>query len=537
MPLTLKNILQLPSLKDAKILNGQKQLNVEVTSPMIMEALDIESWGQPGQILLTSYFAFENKEEQILDDFFTKAQKIEIAAFVFKKQRLMDKIPEHFILNCRKYQIPLIQVEENIYYEHIISDILETITNRNAFLLKKYYENHQRFIQLMMNQPTISKILFTLKDLIDAPVSLRIQPDHKIIGTDEKYNNFILAKKPTTIKKAHLNLEYQQEYVQYTQKQEASFDTLLSIPIPNLDYKKYELLIHQSDFSLEDFKLMAIKNAVIAIQTELVKREALRQNNQHRLNEMASDLIYGRIENKDDIQELIHRLELDPSLNYRVIIYNFKQKERKKLNETTLNRFVDILANLSKNEFPGLVYITHQKKLILLVPMVSLSITAVKNKLRNILAQNSNNKTYKALIEFITISEEVSIYELSKGYQQTINTYKVLQLLENKTKIASYEDIGIYRLFIETENTEILEDFVSHKIKTLKEENPALLKTLENFIDTNQSYAETAKVLYVHPKTVRYRIDQLKNTYQINFENLEEMLNHSISIRILKVLN
>src|SRR5690625_851990 len=111
-----------------------------------------------------------------------------------------------------------------------------------------------------------------------------------------------------------------------------------------------------------------------------------------------------------------------------------------------------------------------------------------------------------------------------------------MRLLETAPRILSYQDTGLYQLFLETNTLASLEHFIPVSVREMKENKPELLETLFTFINKNQNYSETAQSLFVHPKTVRYRINQLKEQYAIDFQNPEEMLRYSIAIRILKVL-
>lgn len=532
---TIKEILEYPSLKQANILCGQDHLSNKVQGTMVMEALDIESWGHSGEMLLTSYFAFEHITPQQLDSFFSKAKQIGISGLIFKKDRLINKIPPLFIEKCQTYKLPLIQVEKNVTYEKIINDILESIINRKAFLLENYYENHQQFIQLMMNQADLHQILSTLKKLIQFPVSLIENIEKDIIGTDEKYHQFKLNAGQESIKKQHMNLDYTQYSVDYMNL-EAPSHTLLAVPIPNLSYEEYTLLIHGADHTLSDIHLMTIETTVVAIQIELVKRYALKQSNKTRLNDMAADLVHGRLSSKDDIEETIYHLQLNPSASYRIIRFNFNKHVRT-FSFARLNRFIDNLANLSKREFQQLIYITHQKRMILIVSEDNLDLDHIKNKIRHVIENLAEQKEYSENIAYTTMSSKLSVYNLSEGYRQALNTQKVVHLWEETPKIIAYDEIGIYRLFVETGNMDSLEEFIPEKIRQIKQRNPDLLDTLYTFINKSQSYSKTAEILYVHPKTIRYRIDRLKELYAIDFENAEELLNYSIALRILKVLN
>lgn len=402
-------------------------------------------------------------------------------------------------------------------------------------MLQSYYDNHQKFIQLMMNQAGISKILETLNSMIHAPVSLIEKVDGEIIGTDESYHNYQITGKLEADRKEQMDLEYEQYCVSYTEHDTFKNSKLLVFPIPNLGYEEHELLIHGVERPMSDMDFMAVTNTIIAIQTELVKRYALRENNKSRLNEMVSDLVHGRLTNPDDIKEAVHNLKIDPKKMYRVIVFHFNNQD-KDLSRSTINRFTDALVNLFDNTFNDLIYITRKQKVSLVVSTDKVSLNEVKKRIEMILEHLKANKFYRYFYSHITISNDVSLYNLSEGHRQAMNTQKIMDVWDNTSSIVSYQDLGLYQLLIETENLDSLERFIPETINDLHLNNPDLLNTLYVFINVNQNYSEASELLFVHPKTVRYRINRLKETYAIDFHNSEEMLRYSIAIRILKIL-
>src|SRR5699024_3445204 len=84
---------------------------------------------------------------------------------------------------------------------------------------------------------------------------------------------------------------------------------------------------------------------------------------------------------------------------------------------------------------------------------------------------------YQHFIHHTTFSNEVSVHDLAEGYRQATDTQKILQLTQNAPAIASYKDIGIYQIFVETDNLDDLNRFIPEQLWILKNENPELLET------------------------------------------------------------
>lgn len=528
MHLKVIDILEFPSLKDSILITGANNLKLPVTDAIIMEALDIEEWGKNGQILLTSYYAFKYASSQKIDTFFELAKRIGIAGFIFKMDRLVNEIPEDFISKCKHYNFPLIQISKQVTYPVVIKEILSAIVNQNTLLMNFYYENHQRFLKLMMQQADVKTTLQTLQDLIKLPVTLIEKTEHSRISSDVDYDSFDILRDGSI--NTRRTFHYKNILINYGKQMKER--TVLSFSIPNLGYEEYELIVHSTGENLSDLQFMAIENAVVALQTEFVQRYAIRQNKYSYLNDITSELIFGRLTSKTDIDDIIYNLGLNSSLKYRVVIYNFKiQVDNYDILE--FNRFTDKVINLSKKAFNKLIYVKQPKKIIFIVPIYSKDSEPLKNKLLTIIDTVNEYPLHKQNSFKITISDEKSIYDLPSAYKQAMDIRSISDFSHSECPIVAYDDIGISKLFIETENPEALKQFVPEKIWELQDKNPDLLKTLYTFINANQNYSEAAKLLFVHPKTVRYRVNQLIEQYEIEFDQPDKILYYNIAIRII----
>lgn len=534
--LTIKEVMAYSSFKHAKLITGETALDNPVNGIMVMEAPDIEVWGREGLIILTSYFAMKDSSTERIIEFLDHAKKIGISAIVVKIDRLVYEIPDIFVSNCRDKQIPLFQIDKVTPYEKIISEVLENIINRNAFVLQRFYDIHKQFTQLMMSQPEIIEILNTLKELINRPVSFFEMSRDYIFGTDPDYDRFTIVHSEKNKKDERFNFDFMRNKVVYQNEADCIYDQLV-FPVPNLSYEKYQLIIHEGEQEVTDLDFMAIENAITALQTDLLTRYAIRQSKQSRLNEMASDLVHGRLNKQEDIDDTITQLGLDPTKNYRIILIGFHAKKNiPQTKRIEIAPYVDALINQSRVTFPDRIYITRKNTLIVIAPDLDEKTTEIKNRIAETLAQPDIKSMSTYFSIHTTISNIVSLANLADGYRQAVDAQKILQLTKSEQAVFSYQDMGIYQIFVETDNLNSLKRFVPDSFLELQKENPELLTTLHTFIDSNQNYTETAQKLFVHPKTVRYRIDRLKEIYRLDLDNAEEILRYAIGFRLLKFI-
>ncbi len=117
-----------------------------------------------------------------------------------------------------------------------------------------------------------------------------------------------------------------------------------------------------------------------------------------------------------------------------------------------------------------------------------------------------------------------------------------LELLENTTHVA-YNKLGLYRLIMEINNIETLQELYSETIAPLLEydrrSKGALLQTMKVYLK-NMSIKNAAEALFVHRHTMRYRLEQIKNLTGYNPLDPSDALQLNLGLHVfhyLKTLN
>src|SRR5699024_11055947 len=113
---------------------------------------------------------------------------------------------------------------------------------------------------------------------------------------------------------------------------------------------------------------------------------------------------------------------------------------------------------------------------------------------------------------------------------------------QTNSKITSFEDTGLSQLFLDLKDDFYLKSFYrNHLDPILTIENPKrkeLLTTLKMFLECNLNFKETAEALYLHPNTVRYRIEQIteidKDYYL--FVKSDKRFHIYLSLKLMDVL-
>ncbi len=529
-------MLKIPSLKSSILLAGKNGIDNPINSVNVLEALDIENWGRFGEVILTSFFALQNLKDDELDLFFNKLKNIGISALIIKIDRLVTKIPEKIILLCDKHSIPLVKISKDVKYESIILEILGPIINRNVYLLNKYYDVHGELTNLAMTVPSIEGILLKFKNMINRDVSLINTARNTEVTTNSKLSDITILNTKEVLNETYMYFKYERKKVIYNLTNPKITGSQIRVPIPHLGFNEYELIIHELEREINSEDFMVLENAVKFLQMELLKKYSISQSLFQQKNNIIGDLLNNRIYERKDIDEVLESFNLDKYNNYEIVLIKLYQKDKSNnLNKNLMLPILMQIRNRFKLAFDPIAFLERSDRIVFIFNFNNNQNGINLKHIEKIMDSLVVNNVLKDFYYRISISSKVEKYDIPKANKEVLDVQKVLNLFHNSNKILPYEELGIYKMFLETDNLGNLEKFISPRINKFRQDYPQLFETLEVFLNSNQSYIATSEKLFLHPKTVRYRIDKIKDILNTELTDQEEILQIQVSSRLFKL--
>ena len=99
---------------------------------------------------------------------------------------------------------------------------------------------------------------------------------------------------------------------------------------------------------------------------------------------------------------------------------------------------------------------------------------------------------------------------------------------DKEKSVIHYSNLGFFQIFGEFDDKTELWKYVPNTLKKLyqydKEHKDELIPTLQVYLNNNQSLKKASKELFVHYRTVSYRIEKIAKISGMNFKNPNEML-------------
>ncbi len=531
--MNIQGLLKINSMKNSTLLAGMDSITNEIKSVNILEAVDIENWGSEGQAILTSYFALKDLDNVQLESFMKKLKNIGISVLIIKIDRLLEKVPAQIIDFSNKYSIPLIKIDKDIKYEYIILEILEPIVDKNISLLKVYYKVHSELTNIALDLPSIDDVLNKIKKMINYDLSLINKIKKSEIGTNSDLNRFTILDTIPIKKKKYMFYKYSKKNVIYNIKGKKINGNQITVTIPSVEANEYELIIHERNNLLTDKDFMIIENTVKFLQMELLKKYALSQKKSIKKNNIISDLLNGRVYQEREIEEVLEYLNISRFKYYR--LYQVKLYDTSKQKILNFEKIIKRIIFQFRFYFNGIIYLEKINRVVFISNFNEKEIVSI-DLIKKVIDILIDSGMLKNIDYNISISSKVTRNEIPQAKKEILATEKVLNLFYDKNTILNYDNLGIYRLFLKFNTLDDLKDYISPNIISFKNEFYELYKTLSIFLDNNQNYVSTSKELFLHPKSIRYRIKKSKEILNIDLNNSEEIINFQLAVRIFKLI-
>lgn len=545
MQYTVKELLTLEELQDAEYIGTKQSLSKNIKGITVIDSPDISLWLKGGETILTSFFPVKDLNDEEMKDWMHKLADKKISALIVKLREEFDSIPAPVMEVCKERNIPIISLPTAVPFIDIIYKVTRKIFNQDVEKLEYFREIHLRFTELSIQNVSDEVIIETLESLIGNPVTIYNELFKVIATTDSEVELFYESDKfqvEENIKNTIFPIY--RRFVIYPKLQDRECEQIM-IPITTVNQTKVMLVISAIHSGFNDFDFIAIENAATALSLNLAKKIAISEVEKKYKNEIIDDLLSGDIKDEDDIAERADNIKFDLNSRSAVVVFTLKFND-KKVTSVARERYYNILISNIDYYLNNAIVRERFNQVIVIWPIhsgqsnkkkemnsIKRSLGFVINKFESAV---SDARVYTGIG---TIAD--TVHDLPKSHKEAQEVLDVNEMSYQHEPVLSFEELGIYRLLYQFRNdNNRLKEFIPQSLQRLIDYNKSnreqLIETLEMFLMCQQNVSRSADRLYVHYKTVSYRLDKIKEITQMDYEDANEMLSVQVGLKILEIM-
>ena len=548
MAYTVRKLLESEQFPKMKLLCGEKGLDLEVKGIRIIEIEDMERYLTGGEILITSFQVYLSCSDREVEQHFEDLVKSDISGFIVKKRKEYDPTGRRLSLlekHCKKYEIPLVEISEDSYYWGIIRYVMIQVFDKDTARLKYFKITHDSFNTFILknngSSNTASDIIKFLSIMIENPVVLYYGDLNCMVSTNSDNSKLILSDeiqpyKPNIITKFQYMKQMKGSCVQYVVK----FAILSEVEI--------YITITEENRELTELDYMAIENAIINLQYGFLSEFAQNEVKKTYQRDLIHNILNGLLSSKE-MTEAAAQLGMKESDTYRVVDFHTITKNvQRKYTKEQLHEVGVIEGELMHLLPDALIYRNMDQ--IVMIQQVDSDQTELEyqKEMEEIEEVIQRSILYrKKDTDFqIGIGKSVEGYQrLKESYYEASQAIKYIEIIRQVTgdknkSVVHYSNLGFFQIFGEIDDVTELERYIPETLKKLylydDEHKGELITTLQMYLRNNQSIKKTASAMFVHYRTISYRLEKIKQISGINFDNANEVLAVSNGLIIYKML-
>ena len=549
MAYTVRKLLESEQFPKMKLLCGEKGLDLEVKGIRIIEIEDMERYLTGGEILITSFQVYLSCNDREVEQHFEDLVKSDISGFIVKKRKEYDPTGRRLSLlekHCKKYEIPLVEISEDSYYWGIIRYVIMQVFDKATARLKYFKITHDNFNTFILNNNgscnTASNIIKFLSVMIENPVVLYYGNLNCMVSTNSDNSKLILSDeiqpyKPNIITKFQYMKQMKGSCVQYVVK------------FAILSEGEIYITITEENRGLTELDYMAIENAIINLQYGFLSEFAQDEVKKKYQRDLIHNILNGLLSSKE-MTEAAAQLGMKESDTYRVVdFHTIKNNVQSKYTKEQLHE-VGVIEGELKHLLPDALIYRNMDQIVMIQQVDSeqteLEYQKEMEEVEDVI-QRSIFYRKKDTDFQIGIGKSVKGYQrLKESYHEASQAIKYIEIVrlvtgDKNKSVVHYSNLGFFQIFGEIDDMTKLERYIPETLKKLyeydDEHKGELIPTLQMFLSNNQSIRKTAGAMFVHYRTISYRMEKIKEITGINFDNANEVLAVSNGMVIYKMLN
>lgn len=543
---TLKEILDLPRFSNIHVINKQADLSREVETIEITETPDVALYLPKNTFLLTTAMAFQNNPK-MLCDFIHSLNELPVAGLGIKLGRFISELDAEVIAFVDELNFPLLQIPSTVTLGTLSHQLLSYVWDQQTDKLYYALDIQKKFSNLMIKDADLRTLVSHLGTVLKRPVML-VNPFTEIIAESKHFQQDLSFANYHQ----HQLIPYLKNR-QHTDK-EASFlfeidnDNKLLVtvfPIKMNAYFPYLLVIFKADQIPYPFSQFAIEQANTVLLHTLYKNLKVTESKLKLREGFFSQLMKKTSQNKKPATNWLDYGKdygLVRSSTYTIILVHFENEESIIDNNLEVERYHLTYEWLERQ-------LSHHFGNALLFPVkdthyygVLLQKTEPKLKNKLSLIHHQLKERLPITLHFSIGNNVNEVTSIHFSYKEALETYKTIAQTTSLEFVHYYQTKGFKQL-IENTPLEQVDHFCTTTLKKLafpiSDMDKELRKTLKTFLESQCDITLTAKLLFIHRNTVKYRIAKCEEIFEtpINDPNLSLRLRLALELTEEESLN
>jgi purine catabolism regulator len=560
MPLTLREAMTLVEpLRKSRILAGADGLDNIVKSVNVMEVPDILEWVSPGQLLVTTMYPLRDKAAAI-KTLVPRLHEKGLAGLAVTPSEYIDGFPQQMVEAANLLGFPLIELPEKVSFIDIIQPLTSKILKLQSDELIESDRIRRQFIDLVLSGGRYSDIAQGIAQQVGHSVSI-IDRFRRVLGS-----GLIMTAPPAqqTFMRddgrgdIYLNDLYAPTEIGQIAGSKAR---CMQVEANGAMYHLVACSIRVGPMILGEIliwgnlpprprstDLLAIEHGSTVVALKMMENRSISEVEARFRNEILQGLLSGQ----EAAQQKAIRLsqELGSRLNAPFVVIlvgpdlpsGTLPPKTQALEQSHIDSSLHLVQRYTRQIEPECSFWYQGSRLVVFYPVRPASQVGLKARLVRELSKVAQRVLAENTPYGVSMGISPTTNSLGKfrtAYECARQSLEIGAALESGSlpKVTHYEDLGLFRVISLDDSAASLHSFCLDMLAPLlehdREHSSELVKTLRSYLENNQNTARTAKALFIHYNTMRYRLDRIREIIGDTLDHPQHRLSLEVALQLL----
>lgn len=554
---TVREAMRFGPFADAKLVAGANGLDRPIEWVRAMETPEVQP--RAGDLIFTTGFPIKDDPQGQIR-LIAKIADSDGAGLVVRPHPYMRKLPPEMLSEADRLNVPLFTVAQDVQMVDLMAPLLERIINAEHWRLKRSLEIHRRFTELVLDGKGVKEICATLAELLESAVTIEDASFHLLAhagGAGDPHRKETIQRQGTPQR-----ILFDPQIQRMLREVEASRGPVKVPAFPHVGMSRERLIapILAANQVLgyisvldhpphnEELAFMAIEQAALVLALAVAKERELSEVEGRVRGEFLEDLLHGTYGEESAAQRRARHLGYPLHGNHIVMLVDIDDFRGFIGSRQVSEDAIQALKREFLRRVTGVVRASYARAL---VQGRSDSVVAL-------LPLGTEPGDYQARGHALGLQIRQNIADWKPGFtvsvgfsgpaeapaglaaaqREVISVMDSLARFKRWGQVVAVPELGLTGLLAAVTD-ERLVDYIRRHLGPLVEHDTArkgsLVPTLRAYLETGEQQ-EAAKRLRVHPNTLRYRLDRIREISGVDLEDPETRLNMAVALRVQALL-
>jgi PucR family transcriptional regulator, purine catabolism regulatory protein len=544
-------------LAGAKLVAGADGLDQPIEWVRLMETPEILP--RAGDLMFTTGFPIKDDPEAQIR-LVSRIADSGGVGLVVRPMPYLRKLPPEMLTEADRLHVPLFTIAAGVQLIDLMAPLLERIINAEHWRLKRSIEIHRRFTELVLDGKGVNEICRTLADLLESAVTVEDASFHLLAhagGSSDPHRKETILRQGTPQR-----VLFDPQIQRMLREVEAKRRPVKVPAFPHLGMSRERLIapilaagqvlgyisILDHPPHNEELAFMAIEQAALVLALSVAKERELSEVEGRVRGEYLEDLLHGTYGDDAAAQRRARHLGYPLHGSHIVMLVDIDDFRGFNRARQISEDAIQALKREFLRRVAGVVRISYARALVQgrsdqVVALLPLGTEVGDYQVR---AHALGLQIQQAIAEWkpgFTISVGFSgpteaPTGVAGALREVTSVMESLARFKRWSQVVAVPELGLTGLLAAVTD-ERLVDYSRRHLGPLIEHDTSrkgnLVATLRAYLETGEQQ-QAAQKLRVHPNTLRYRLDRIREISGVDLEDPETRLNLAVALRVQALL-